>query len=130
MMVPVFLRAVGCLAAAAAAGGNAAVPKVAFTAGYNNSNCEAHPHAGVELADGGWLMVGDSVCWDGSAAYDRAVFVVATERDGAERWTRVLGDRGAPPLPPRGAPPRRPPQASTTASTARSSPTARCWSRA
>ncbi|KAH8050456.1 hypothetical protein JL722_11427 [Aureococcus anophagefferens] len=90
----VFLRAVGCLAAAAAAGGNAAVPKVAFTAGYNNSNCEAHPHAGVELADGGWLMVGDSVCWDGSAAYDRAVFVVATERDGAERWTRVLGDRG------------------------------------
>ncbi|KAH8080315.1 hypothetical protein JL720_9006 [Aureococcus anophagefferens] len=90
----VFLRAVGCLAAAAAAGGNAAVPKVAFTAGYNNSNCEAHPHAGVELADGGWLMVGDSVCWDGSAAYDRAVFVVATERDGTERWTRVLGDRG------------------------------------
>ncbi|KAH8071583.1 hypothetical protein JL721_4083 [Aureococcus anophagefferens] len=89
----VFLRAVGCLAAAAAAGGNAAVPKVAFTAGYNNSNCEAHPHAGVELADGGWLMVGDSVCWDGSAAYDRAVFVVATERDGTERWTRVLGDR-------------------------------------
>ena len=52
-MMRVFLRAVGCLAAAAAAGGHAAVPKVAFTAGYNNSNCEAHPHAGVELADGG-----------------------------------------------------------------------------
>ena len=63
-------------------------------AGYNNANCEAHPHAGQELDGGGWLMVGDSVCWDGSASYDRAVFVVVAEADGAERWSRTLGDLG------------------------------------
>ena len=70
------------------------VPAVNFSHGYNNSNCEAHPHAGVELADGGWLMVGDSQCWDGSAPFKRGVFVVATESDGAQRWTALLGDRG------------------------------------
>lgn len=70
------------------------MPPVKFAVGFNNSNCEAHPHAGVELADGGWLMVGDSQCWDGSAPYKRGVFVVVAEPSGAQRWTRVLGDLG------------------------------------
>jgi len=82
------------LVAAAARGAMAAAPAVAFATGFNNSDCEAHPHAGVELADGGWLLVGDTVCWDGSAPYDRAVFVVVAESDGAQRWTTVLGDVG------------------------------------
>jgi len=72
----------------------AGMPAVKFSAGYNNSNCEAHPHAGVELQDGGWLMVGDSQCWDGSAPFKRGVFVVATEPDGALRWSSVLGSLG------------------------------------
>ena len=41
-------------------------PTTKFAVGFNNSNCESHPHHGVELQDGGWLMVGDSLCWDGS----------------------------------------------------------------
>lgn len=72
----------------------AGMPAVKFAVGYNNSNCEAHPHAGVQLQDGGWLMVGDSQCWDGSAPYKRGVFVVATEPDGDLRWSMVLGDLG------------------------------------
>ena len=70
------------------------MPAVKFAVGFNNSNCEAHPHAGVELSDGAWLMVGDSQCWDGSAPYKRGVFVVVAEPSGAQRWTRVLGDLG------------------------------------
>ena len=69
-------------------------PPVIYRRGFNNSNCEAHPHAGVELQDGGWLMVGDSVCWDGSAEYKRGVFVVVADSNGVERWTRVLGNLG------------------------------------
>jgi hypothetical protein len=35
----------------------AAPPATKFAVGFNNSNCEAHPHAGTQLHDKGWLMV-------------------------------------------------------------------------
>jgi hypothetical protein len=76
-------------------GGGAAAPGTKFAVGFNNANCEAHPHAGIQLADGGWLMVGDSVCWDGSTpAIQRMVFVVVSDSDGKQRWSTRLGDIG------------------------------------
>ena len=77
-----------------AAAGKESAPSVDYAVGFHNGDCESHPHAGVELRDGGWLMVGDSVCWDGSAAFDRALFVVVAEADGDERWSQTLGDIG------------------------------------
>ena len=72
-------------------------PAIAFSVGFNNSNCEAHPHYGVELQDGGWLMVGDSMCWDGSTpGMTRVIFVVVAEADGSLRWSigLVFAPRG------------------------------------
>ena len=74
---------------------DASPPGTRFAVGFNNSNCEAHPHAGVQLADGGWLMVGDSMCWDGSTpAMTRMIFVVASGSDGTLRWSKRIGDIG------------------------------------
>jgi len=70
-------------------------PPTKYAVGFNNSNCVSHPHAGVELQDGGYLIVGDSVCWDGSTpGLNRMVFVVATDRQGKLRWSTRLGDLG------------------------------------
>tara|TARA_B110001452_G_scaffold174066_1_gene145883 strand:- start:208 stop:1614 length:1407 start_codon:yes stop_codon:yes gene_type:complete len=70
-------------------------PSTRFAVGFNNSNCEAHPHYGAELQDGGWLMVGDSQCWDGSTpAMTRVIFVVVSDKDGTLRWSRRLGELG------------------------------------
>ena len=70
-------------------------PTTKFAVGFNNSNCESHPHHGVELQDGGWLMVGDSLCWDGSTpGMTRNIFVVLSEADGKLRWSRRLGELG------------------------------------
>ena len=70
-------------------------PSARYAVGFNNSNCEAHPHYGVQLQDGGWLMVGDSQCWDGSTpGMTRVIFVVAAEKNGTLRWSRRLGDIG------------------------------------
>lgn len=76
-----------------APGGGPAPPAVAWAKGYGNGGCEAHPHAGVQTRDGGFLMVGDSQCYDGSnAELKRMIFVVKTTADGTEEWTRRIGD--------------------------------------
>jgi hypothetical protein len=70
-------------------------PAIAFSVGFNNSNCEAHPHYGVQLHEGGWLMVGDSQCWDGSTpGMTRVVFVAVAESNGTLRWSKRLGELG------------------------------------
>ena len=71
-------------------------PDIAWVRGYSNGNCEAHPHSGVQTADGGYLMVGDSVCY-GDASVDglnRAIYVVKASRTGDEEWSLQVGDVG------------------------------------
>ena len=70
-------------------------PRIEWTRGYSNGGCEAHPHAGVQLADGGFLLVGDSVCYNTShSKLRRAILVVRTREDGGEAWQRTLGEIG------------------------------------
>ena len=69
-------------------------PPIDWVVGYSNGDCEAHPHAGVQLADGGYLMIGDSQCYDESSDLKRSVFVVRTHANGTERWQTALGSIG------------------------------------
>lgn len=40
------------------------------------------------------LMVGDSVCYSGTPAFNRAIYVVKTDARGNEQWHAQLGDLG------------------------------------
>lgn len=55
--------------------------------------CGTHPHCGVELADGGLLMVGDTTpgC-DFPTPFEKASYAVRTDRNGTELWSRLLAD--------------------------------------
>ena len=67
-------------------------PSIQWARGYTNGACESHPHAGVQLRDGGFLMIGDSVCYQQAhAALKRSIFLVRTRADGAVAWQRTLG---------------------------------------
>ena len=64
------------------AAGIARVPAIQWTRGYTNGDCESHPHAGVQLDDGGYLMVGDSVCYTKPhSPLRRSIFIVRTHAD-------------------------------------------------
>ena len=69
------------------------VPSIKFATGYSNGINEAHPHAGVELASGGYFMVGDSLI-TGNDAVSRQQFVVKSDVDGTEIWQTAFGDLG------------------------------------
>ena len=70
-------------------------PTIQWATGFSNGGCEAHPHAGVQLADGGYLMVGDSVCYNKPLSkLKRSVFLVRTAENGTEVWQRSLGTVG------------------------------------
>lgn len=71
-----------------------AAPAVSWVTGYSNGDCEAHPHAGVQTKDDGFLMVGDSQCYGSSSALKRSIFVVKTSALGKEEWSLLLGDHG------------------------------------
>lgn len=69
-------------------------PAVQWATGFSNGNCEAHPHAGVQTKDDGFLMVGDSQCYGGSSKLKRGIFVVKASATGKEQWSMKLGDTG------------------------------------
>ena len=69
-------------------------PAVSVATGFSNGMCEAHPHAGIQTADGGYFMVGDSMCWDDDSAPPRVMFVVKADASGALEWQTALGDLG------------------------------------
>ena len=65
---------------------------VGFT---QEDGCESHPHAGVHTKDGGYLLVGDSVCYDGQRpGLERSIFVVKSNANGEQVWQTTLGDVG------------------------------------
>ena len=69
-------------------------PGTKFAVGFNNANCEAHPHAGVQLVDGAGSWLVTPPCWDGSTpGLQRMVFVVVADSGGKQLSTR-LGDIG------------------------------------
>eukprot|EP01084_Bolivina_argentea_P305603 527954_1 len=70
-------------------------PPVDWVTGFNNGICESHPHAGVQTSDGGFFMVGDSVCWaDKHPTASRYQFVVKADKQGKKQWSVQLGDTG------------------------------------
>jgi hypothetical protein len=71
-----------------------APPPVAWATGFSNGNCEAHPHAGVQTKDGGFLMVGDSVCYGQVSKLKRNIFVVKSSATGKEEWSLGLTETG------------------------------------
>ena len=77
------------------AAGWRSAPTVQWVTGFSNRKCESHPHAGVQLHDGGYLMIGDSVCYGQPLSpLKRSVFVVRAHSNGSEAWSRTLGDVG------------------------------------
>ena len=68
---------------AAAPGGG---PQVLWVHGYGGAESEEHPHAAVQTADGGYVIVGESA--DEARA---RIFVVRTDERGALRFARSYG---------------------------------------
>ena len=86
--VTVFVLA-ALLTAGAAAGQSAAAgegPAVQWVYGYGGAESEEHPHAAVQTADGGYVIVGESGGESGAR-----IFVVRTDERGAERFARAYG---------------------------------------
>jgi hypothetical protein len=88
-------------AAAAAAAGDPVLgahpgpPPVAWARGYAFNRSESHPHAGIQLADGGYVVVGDGQDYSRSdAPYKRRLMVLRTDGDGQLQWQRSVGDSG------------------------------------
>jgi len=67
------------------AGGGA--PEVEWVYGYGGLDTEEHPHAGAQLADGGFVMVGESSGESGSR-----IFIVRTDERGGEVFGRAYGE--------------------------------------
>ena len=71
---------------AAAPGAPGGGPPVQWVYGYGGAETEEHPHAAVQTADGGYVIVGES----GGEAATR-IFVVRTDERGAARFARSYG---------------------------------------
>ncbi|GMH78252.1 hypothetical protein TrLO_g3440 [Triparma laevis f. longispina] len=69
-------------------------PSIKFATGFSNGSCEAHPHAGIELSDGAFFMVGDSVCYEDPSSPPRVKFAVKTDSTGELSWQVPLGNEG------------------------------------
>lgn len=69
-------------------------PAIDWVKGYTFGNAESHPHAGVETADGGFLVVGDGVDYGNTTPVNRHIFVLRTSSDGTPLWQRSIGDVG------------------------------------
>ena len=81
---PATQAAAGQSAATPAAPGGG--PAVQWVYGYGGAETEEHPHAAVQTADGGYVIVGES---SGEAA--TRIFVVRTDERGAARFARSYG---------------------------------------
>jgi hypothetical protein len=68
-------------------------PVVLGFKGYGFGQAESHPHAGVETADGGFLMVGDGVDYN-DLRVQRHIFVMKTDNVGNLLWQQSFGDTG------------------------------------
>ena len=63
--------------------------------GYTFGTSESHPHAGVQLADGGLVVVGDGQDYSKRTALKRAVMVLRTAPgNGSAVWQRSFGTAG------------------------------------
>ncbi len=72
-------------------------PNITWTKGFTFGASESHPHAGVECADGGFLVVGDGIDYTRPAPpakVHRSIMVLRTDAAGNVRWNRTMGDQG------------------------------------
>jgi hypothetical protein len=75
-----------------AAASAAAPPAVKWVKGYSFGKSESHPHAGVECADGGFLVVGDGQDYSNETVVKRYIYVLKTDRAGNAQWQQRFGD--------------------------------------
>eukprot|EP01052_Picozoa_sp_SAG31_P017816 SAG31_NODE_1235_length_9198_cov_5.065282_6_plen_446_part_00 len=66
-------------------------PAVAWAQGYTFGRSESHPHAGVQTADGGFLVVGDGQDYS-NMTVKRRIMILKTDKDGNAQWQKVFGD--------------------------------------
>lgn len=68
---------------------------VKWAKGYTFGKAEAHPHAGVETSDGGFLMVGDGGVYNDQGEITlRQIFVLKTNKVGDMEWQQQIGTCG------------------------------------
>ena len=61
-------------------------PQVQWVHGYGGAETEEHPHAAIQVSDGGYVIVGETVGHAGSR-----IFVVRTDEHGRLRFARSYG---------------------------------------
>ena len=70
-------------------------PPVEWVQGYTFGVSESHPHAGVQTADGGFLVVGDGQNYtDATHRINRTIYVLRTDSEGNTAFQTELGETG------------------------------------
>ena len=72
-------------------------PPIQWVKGYTFGKSESHPHAGVQTADGGFLVVGDGQNYSRPATVpgpNRTIMLLRTDQDGNARFQLELGTQG------------------------------------
>ena len=71
-------------------------PRLAWAEGYGFDGSESHPHAGVQTAEGGFIVAGDGLDYSANAskAVERSIFVMKTNGAGEMLWQQRIGACG------------------------------------
>eukprot|EP00937_MAST-01D_sp_MAST-1D-sp2_P001095 g1095.t1 len=70
-------------------------PAQQWVQGYSFGTSESHPHAGIETADGGFVLVGDGVDYNApKPAVHRQLMAMKTDAKGNMLWQLRVGDCG------------------------------------
>ena len=69
-------------------------PAEQWVQGYTFGASESHPHAGVQLQDGGYLVVGDGVDYANTTVVKRYMYAMKADASGALLWQARVGECG------------------------------------
>ena len=75
-------------------GNSISPPSILSFRGYSFAPSEAHPHAGVQTADGGFLVVGDGVNYANQTFVQRRIMVLKVNAEGEMEWSATHGYLG------------------------------------
>ena len=68
-------------------------PAISWTKGYGFGESESHPHAGIELQNGGFVVVGDGVNYQNNTI-NRTIMILCTDSQGNTIWQNIIGNVG------------------------------------